>query len=247
MTPRLRRQVLRHLKECGPCQAVRRRHVSAAELLAALAPVPPSPALQGQVLARLLERLPYSAELSVSSARETAGEPVAQTGAGQPAHAASAQAGASAAKGGLWALVGTVAKGAIIATAVTGVAAAGAFGAMVARGSSQIRVENVNCPALDLSLPWALKGAPALPVLDLPRKPVSPGTSAILRLPASQAQMEVTPSELSLKGYGTTLTSTFPVSLARLEWDGQDVLGKTTVITLAKDTSHTLTVVCKQE
>jgi RNA polymerase sigma factor (sigma-70 family) len=67
MTPRRRRAITRHAKECDTCQRNRRRLVSAAELFGALAPVLPAPALKAGILEGLLSRQPAPGGQSSSS------------------------------------------------------------------------------------------------------------------------------------------------------------------------------------
>jgi RNA polymerase sigma factor (sigma-70 family) len=57
LTPALRRQIIRHLESCATCQGVRKRYVSAVELLSGLAPILPPALLQDQLRAQLLGRL----------------------------------------------------------------------------------------------------------------------------------------------------------------------------------------------
>jgi RNA polymerase sigma factor (sigma-70 family) len=58
MSPRQRRQILRHIETCDTCQQVRRRYVTASQLLAGIAPIIPPASLQQEVLARLIVQLP---------------------------------------------------------------------------------------------------------------------------------------------------------------------------------------------
>ncbi len=73
MSPRLRRQILRHIKTCDTCQQVRRRYVTASQLLAGIAPILPPASLQQEVLARLIIQLPSPA-LAGSGGAERQGD-----------------------------------------------------------------------------------------------------------------------------------------------------------------------------
>lgn len=63
-----RRQILRHIKTCGACQQVRRRYVTAAQLLSGIAPIMPPAPLQQEILGRLITQLPSPAAAGSGSA-----------------------------------------------------------------------------------------------------------------------------------------------------------------------------------
>ncbi len=58
MSQKQRRQILRHIETCKTCQDVRRHYMTAAQLLAGIAPIMPPATLQQDVLGRLIGQLP---------------------------------------------------------------------------------------------------------------------------------------------------------------------------------------------
>ncbi len=70
ISARQRRQILRHIETCDTCQQVRRRYVTASQLLAGIAPILPPVSLQQEVLARLIVQLPSPALTGSAGATE---------------------------------------------------------------------------------------------------------------------------------------------------------------------------------
>lgn len=123
LTPRLRRTVARHVERCEVCQRTRRRVVSAAELLPALAPVLPTPevraALDNSVQAALVQ---------------------------QPAPASSAPSR-------MWdRLTSTTVGKAILGVLTTLVVATGLLGGWLIWGTGSVEATTVGCPPLELRL-----------------------------------------------------------------------------------------------
>ncbi|MBI2856954.1 MAG: sigma-70 family RNA polymerase sigma factor [Chloroflexi bacterium] len=224
LSPRLRRQVTRHIRSCSSCQRTRRCYVSAAELFGCLAPVLPSASMQERVLAGLLQRL------------GTPPSPPGTSGAAPPPAAAS----------GSGVAIGGVAKVVISAVAALGLLAGAAVGGMAAWGSAQVTIQNVGCAPVEMPVSGVLRAARLLPVVDIPDGAIAAGKSAVLRLPAGRMVVEVSRSMARVTALGLEFPFSFSSDLVRLEWDGRDLLGTATTVQLDKGSTHTLRLVCRR-
>jgi len=130
LTPELRRTVARHVQQCDICQQNRRRVVTAAELLPALAPIMPSPELRAAMDATVQQAL---------GAVPTSGVPTAVQ---QFRH---------------W-LIGTGTGKALLGTIAAIVVVVGAVGGWLAMGTAPVTAVTRGCPplALELNGPAAL-------------------------------------------------------------------------------------------
>ncbi len=84
-----RRQILRHIKTCETCQQVRRRYVTAAQLLSGIAPILPPATLQQEILSRLITQLPTPAGSGSASGQADIhfGQQLGRGGSGGASHA----------------------------------------------------------------------------------------------------------------------------------------------------------------
>ncbi len=243
LTPRVRRAISRHAAGCATCGTNRRRYASAAELFGALIPVLPSPALKAEVFSRLADALPASAAPAAPGTEGTSA--TAATG-GQAGPATGAAATQAAAKAGFWASLSLPVKAMVVAGAGLVVAGGAAVGAMAAWGSSQVHLENSNCPAFTVPSEGLLQAANSLPIFEVPQSPIGPGAVGTLTLPSGKVQLDAASSSIRFRGYGMEVTVPLPGVLQSMQWDGgEELLGKTSTLELSRGSSHTLRLVCR--
>lgn len=243
LTPRVRRAIGRHAQACATCGSNRRRYASAAELFGALIPVLPSPALKAEVFSNLVDALPAGAMPPGTGAE---GASTTAAAGGQAGTATGAVTTQAAAKAGFWASLSLPVKAMVVAGAGLVVAGGAAIGAVAAWGSSQVHLENTNCPAFSIPAEGLLQAANSLPIFEVPQSPIGPGTVGTLTLPAGQVEVDATSSSIRFRGYSMEVTAPFPGVLQSMQWDGgEELLGRATTLELSRGTSHTLRLVCR--
>ncbi len=146
LTPQLRRAVARHVQQCEVCQRTRRRVVSAADLLPALAPILPTAevrvALDSSVQAALAMQ-PAPAPSALRQVRER--------------------------------LTSTAAGKAVLGALTTLVVATGLLGGWLVWGTASVEATTVGCPPLELRLAspaHAFAQVLAVPEVFPPAEPV---------------------------------------------------------------------------
>ncbi len=193
MTPRLRRQILRHIESCDTCQRTRKRYVTASQLLAGLAPIVPPTELQQAVLGKLLAQFPAAPSTgSAEGMGQSAGaRSFDSTGLGKTA----------AGKGGAGAGRAASSGSGVMETAI---AVPVALGILIAGA--------VVLAALVLYVPSLFRPTP-IPILSLPY----PDTITPVALPSSTVADVSTETPILTPAPGTpsplpTLAATTPAS-----------------------------------
>jgi RNA polymerase sigma factor (sigma-70 family) len=215
LTPELRRAVARHADQCETCQRNRRRYATAAEILPVLVPIVPSPSLRET----LRERIQQAAQPSTA-----------------PGASSSPTAGA-----GHWLTTTAIGKGVVALMAVFVLAALGVGGARW--GTVDVSLQTTHCPPLELRFGGVgdlVARATGLPPV------LAPGQPAHWRLPIGTLRTTVTPAAADLAIDGLPVQIHLEVDLAQVLWDGQELLGQgPRHLSLARGSTHTLTLVCR--
>jgi RNA polymerase sigma factor (sigma-70 family) len=235
LTPALRRATSRHVAECPTCQDHRRRYATAAELFAGLAPIPLDPGLR-EVLARRIQDALVATRATRLSEQATAsprpGQPVQEAGVQTPVTAPAARSpGPSGSARILLSVVGSLTLAALLAVALFNGA------------STHVTLVTADCPPLALRFEGAgdlLARASGLPQI------LAPGQPARFRLPPGSARAWLTPDSADLRLDGLPVQIRLAVDLARVLWDGRDLLGTTPQdLSLDPSSTHTLQLVCR--
>jgi RNA polymerase sigma factor (sigma-70 family) len=224
LTPALRREIARHVQTCETCQRNRHRYATAAELLPALAPVLPTAEVHEALRAHLVGTL-HSTTPGEHSRPDPLTDPAQPTGHLFTRH-----------------LVRTTPGKAVLA-----VTAASLFLVLVALvvhwGTASVRVETVSCPPLELRFGGAaevLARASGVPA------ELAPGQPAAVRLPVGTLRASTRPDSADLTIRGFPVHIWIDVDLARVSWDGRDLLrAGEQRLSLERGSAHTLTLVCR--
>jgi hypothetical protein len=129
--------------------------------------------------------------------------------------------------------------GGVVVVGVVGV------GVLLAQGSAEIEVTNVDCDPI--AVPTDLVGGLArqLPVLELPTEPIAPGTTARARVPAGTYEVELRPEAVRISWLAVSVEQPLPEPARSVVVDGRELVGAGVVrIELANGSRHVLRLVC---
>ena len=215
LTPALRRAVARHANQCEVCQRNRRRYATAVELLPALVPIVPSPALRETLRERITQAMrPAIAPATPSSAPSLAGH---------------------------WLISTALGKAVIGAVALVALTALGVAGALW--GTVDVSLQTANCPPLELRFGGAgdlVARATGLPTVLEPGQPVHwhlpLGTLRTTVTPAA--------ADLAIDGLPVQIRIDVDLAQVLWDGQELLGQG-TRHLPLARGSTHTLTLVCR--
>lgn len=115
----------------------------------------------------------------------------------------------------------------LLALGAGGIVVVGALvvGIFVARGSATVEVTNVDCAAIVVPDEVVVDLARQLPILELPREPIEPGTTATVRVPAGTYEIELTSQRVRVHWLAVTLDQPLPEPARSVVFEGRELVG----------------------
>jgi hypothetical protein len=114
-------------------------------------------------------------------------------------------------------------------------------------GSATVRVENQSCGTVNLARVSAItRAANLLPFLEVPSGSLSPGSSALIRVPSGDYEVEVASDSARVRWFRFTASGRYgPPPLRSAQWEGRELVGRgPQALHLAKGGYYTLRIAC---
>lgn len=132
-----------------------------------------------------------------------------------------------------------------VGAGVVVVAGAVLVGVLLAQGSAEIEVTNVDCDPI--AVPADLVGdlARRLPVLEIPSEPIAPGTTVRVRVPAGSYEVDLRPEAVRISWLAVSVEQPLPEPARSVVIDGRELVGAGPLrIELANGSRHVLRLGC---
>lgn len=125
------------------------------------------------------------------------------------------------------------------------VAGAIVVGVLLAQGSAEIEVTNVDCGPISVPTDLAADLTRQLPIVELPSAPIGPGTTARVRVPAGTYEVELRPDRARVSWLAVTVEERLPEPARSVVFDGRELVGSEVVrLQLADGARYRLRLVC---